>query len=323
MRIAVMAAGAVGGYFGARLAAGGHDVTFIARGAHLAAIREHGLKIESVLGDLHLHKAQATSDPASVGAVDIVLFAVKLWDTETAAEATRPLVGPATRVITLQNGVDSVERMAPILGADKVLGGTAHIATVAAAPGLIRHTSPFARMRCGRMDGGADAQLARFAEAAQKAGIEITVSTTIDLDLWKKFVFLVALSGATAATRQPLGPIRSDPDTRSFFIDLMREVFAVGRAKGVPLAPAFIDEQATFAEAAPYGFKASMLHDLEAGRRLELDWLSGKVVALGRELGLPTPANEAVYKVLKLHRMGAAASAERAISARSGQDPSP
>jgi 2-dehydropantoate 2-reductase len=304
MRIAVMAAGAVGGYFGARLAAAGHDVTFIARGAHLEAILTSGLKIESVLGDLHLQNANATCDPASVGPVDIVLFAVKLWDTEIAAEAARPLVGPATRVVTLQNGVDSVERITPIFGAENVVGGTAHIATVAPAPGLIRHTSPFARIRCGRIDGGPDAQLSRFAEAAQKAAIEITVSNSIELDLWKKFVFLVALSGATAATRQPLGPIRADSDTRSFFIDLMREVVAVGRAKDVALTSEFIEEQIKFAEAAPYGFKASMLHDLEAGRRLELDWLSGKVVALGRELGVPTPANEAVYKVLKLHRMG-------------------
>ena len=304
MRIAVMAAGAVGGYFGARLAAAQHDVTFIARGAHLAAIREQGLKIQSVLGDLHLKEAQATSDPASIGAVDIVLFAVKLWDTEIAAEAARPLVGPATRVITLQNGVDSVERMTPILGKDHVVGGTAHIATVMAAPGMIRHTSPFARMRCGRIDGRDDAQLSAFADAANRAGIDITVSSKIDLDRWQKFVFLVGLSGVTAATRKPLGAVLADEDTRAWFIDLMREVVAVGRANGVALTPEFLEDQIKFAHTAPYDFKASMLHDLEAGRRLELDWLAGKVVSLGRELGVPTPANEAVYKMLKLSRMG-------------------
>jgi 2-dehydropantoate 2-reductase len=304
MRIAVMAAGAVGGYFGARLAAAGHEVAFIARGAHLAAIRAHGLKIESVLGDLHLTDIRATDDPAAVGVVDIVLFAVKLWDTETAAQAARPLVGPSTRLITLQNGIDSVERIAPILGKDAVVGGTAHIATVIAAPGVIRHTSAFARLRCGRIDGRPDGQLTKFAEVAQQAGIDIKVSEGIELDRWEKFVFLVALSGATAATRQPLGPIRADPDTRALFTDLMREVIAVGRAQGVPLASEFVEDQVKFADAAPANFKASMLHDLEAGRRLELDWLAGKVVALGRELGVPTPANEAVYKVLKLSRMG-------------------
>src|SRR5687767_1200843 len=148
MRIACMAAGAVGGYFGARLAAAGHDVTFIARGAHLAAIRRDGLRVESVLGDLHLPQARATPDPAEVGPVDVVLFAVKLWDTEAAAEMARPLVGPETRVITVQNGIDSVERLAPILGADKVAGGLAYIATVIKAPGVVSQTSQFAQLRC-------------------------------------------------------------------------------------------------------------------------------------------------------------------------------
>jgi 2-dehydropantoate 2-reductase len=304
MRIAVMAAGAVGGYFGARLAAAGHEVAFIARGAHLAAIREHGLKIESVRGDLHLRDVQATADPADVGAVDIVLFAVKLWDTEIAAEAARPLVGPATRVITLQNGIDSVERAAPILGDDHVVGGTAYIATVVAAPGVIRHTSQFAGMRCGRIDGRDDSQLAAFADAARAAGIDVTVSSKINLDRWQKFVFLVGLSSVTAATRKPLGPVLADDETRSWLADLMREVMAVGQAKGVTFAPGFLEEQIKFAHTTPYDFKASMLHDLEAGRRLELDWLAGKVTKLGRELGVPTPANEAVYKMLKLSRMG-------------------
>jgi 2-dehydropantoate 2-reductase len=304
MRVAVMAAGAVGGYFGARLAAAGHEVAFIARGAHLAAIRERGLKIESVRGDLHLKDVQATSDPADVGAVDIVLFAVKLWDTEIAAQAARPLVGPATRVITLQNGVGSVERVVPILGDDHVVGGTAYIATVVAAPGVIRHTSQFAGMRCGRIDGRDDPQLAAFADAARAADIDITVSSKINLDRWQKFVFLVGLSSVTAASRKPLGPVLADDETRSWLVDLMGEVMAVGRAKGVTFPPGFLEDQIKFAHTTPYDFKASMLHDLEAGRRLELDWLAGKVTKLGRELGVPTPANEAVYKMLKLSRMG-------------------
>jgi 2-dehydropantoate 2-reductase len=304
MRIAVMAAGAVGGYFGARLAAAGEDVSFIARGAHLDAIRNNGLTVESTLGNLHLREAKATPDPASVGPVDIVLFAVKLWDTEKAGEAARPLIGPGTRLITFQNGVDSVERLLPILGADHVAGGTAHIASTIAAPGVIRHTSPFARMRCGRIDGKPDAQLTRFGDAAKAAGIDITVSDSIDLDRWKKFVFLVGLSGATASRRQPLGAILADPDTRALFVDLMREVIAVGQAKGVPIPNEFLDEQIAFAESAPYGFKASLLHDLERGNRLELDWLAGRVVAFGRELGVPTPSNAAVYAVLKPHRAG-------------------
>ena len=304
MRIACMAAGAVGGYFGGRLAAAGHDVTFIARGAHLAAIRRDGLKVESVLGDLLLRDAKATADPAEVGPVDIVLFAVKLWDTEIAAEAARPLLGPTTRVITVQNGVDSVERIAPVLGADQVAGGLAYIATVIKAPGVVSHTSQFATLRCGRVDGAPDAQLQALADAAKACGVDIAVSDHIDLDRWKKFVFLVALSGATGATRKPLGLILVDPDTRQLFMDLMAEVIAVGRAKGVPLPADFLDERMAFAAGAPAGMKASLLHDLEAGNRLEIDWLAGKVVALGRELGIATPVNDVVYKVLKLHRKG-------------------
>ena len=305
MRIAAMAAGAVGGYFGARMAAAGHDVHFIARGVQLEAIRKDGIKLESALGDLHLKNAKATDDPARVGAVDIVLFAVKLWDTEKAGELSRPLVGSATRVITFQNGVDSVERLAPILGDDNVLGGTAHIASVVVAPGVIRHTSQFARLRCGRIDGRPDALLARFAEAAQKAGIDIAVSDAINIDRWKKFIFLAALAGATGVTRQPLGAILADADTRALLINLMREVIAVARAKNVALPADFLDEQVKFAENAPRSMKASLLHDLERGNRLELDWLIGKVVSLGHELGVPTPASEAVYAALKLHRMGA------------------
>jgi 2-dehydropantoate 2-reductase len=304
MRIAVMAAGAVGGYFGARLAAAGHDVAFIARGAHLEAIRQHGLKVESQLGNLHLKSVQATSDPAEVGPVDIVLFAVKLWDSETAAALARPLVGPNTRVITLQNGVDSVERLAPILGADQAVVGSAYIATVISAPGVVTHTSPFARMAFGRVDGKPDAALKAFADAAQAAKIDISLTETMNRERWQKFVFLVGLSGATASTRKPLGPILKDPDTRAFFHNLMREVVAVGRAKGVPLPPDYADDRMKFAEASPASFKASLLHDLERGNRLEVDWLAGKVVELGRALGVPTPANDAAYAVLKLHRMG-------------------
>ena len=305
MRIAAMAAGAVGGYFGARLDAAGHDVSFIARGALLEAIRSKGLKVESTLGGLHLKDAKATSDPSEVGPVDVVLFAVKLWDTEKAAEMARPLVGPSTRIITLQNGVDSVERIAPILGADKVAGGSAYIASVMAAPGVVSHTSQFARLVCGRIDGRPDGKLDAFADAAKRAGIEIKVSPSMDLERWQKFVFLVGISSVTASMRQPLGPIREDADTREFLHNVMREVVAVGRAKGVPIPADFADQQMEFAlKSAPATMKASLAHDLERGNRLEVDWLAGKVASLGRELGVPTPANAAVYAVLKLHRMG-------------------
>ncbi len=304
MRIGVMAAGAVGGYFGGRLAAAGHDVVLFARGANLAALRKDGLTIKSVKGDLHLPKVNATDDPKSVAPVDIVLFAVKLWDTEKAGELIRPIVGADTRVITLQNGVDSVERLAPILGADSVVGGMAYIATVISSPGVITQTSEFAQMRCGRVDGKPDQKLAAFADAAKKANVDISLTDTVDVDRWKKFVFLVGLSSMTGATREPLGKILADPDTRAMFFAVMQEVVAVGRAKGVALPEDFAEERMKFAATTPPGFKASLLHDLERGNRLELDWLAGRVVSLGRELGVPTPMNFAAYSVLKPYRMG-------------------
>jgi 2-dehydropantoate 2-reductase len=305
MRIAAMAAGAVGGYFGARMAAAGHDVFFIARGGNLAAIKANGLTIESVHGDLHLPKPNVTDDPASVGPVDIVLFAVKLWDTEKAAELTRPLAGANTRVITLQNGVDSVERVASILGADKTVGGVTYIATVIGSPGVIKHTSAFAKIRFGRADKKPDATLDAFVAAGQAAKLDIDLSADIERERWEKFIFLSAMAGATATLRSSIGPIAADPETRAFFFDLMNEAYAVGRAKGIGLDKAYIDERLAFiATKVEPGMKASMAHDLERGNRLELDWLAGKVRELGRELNVPTPASDIVYKVLKLHRMG-------------------
>ena len=305
MKIAAMAAGAVGGYFGARMAAAGHDVFFIARGAHRDAIEKNGLKIESVHGDLHLPKPNVTDDPALVGPVDIVLFAVKLWDTEKAAKQARPLVGPDTRLITLQNGVDSVERIAPILGKAQTVGGVAAIASVIASPGVIRHTSQFATIRFGHADKHADPVLQAFVDAGKAAKLDIGLAADIEVDRWQKFIFLTAMSGATAALRSPIGPIIADPELRGFFRQLMEEAFAVGKAKGVPLDPASLDARMDFViNKVEPGMKASMAHDLDRGNRLELDWLSGKVRELGRTLGIPTPASDTVYTVLKLHRMG-------------------
>ena len=304
MRIAAMAAGAVGGYFGGRLAAAGHEVHFIARRAHLDAIRNDGLKIESVHGDLHLQNVNATDDPKAVGPVDVVLFAVKLWDTEKAAELARPLVGPHTRVITLQNGVDSFERVSPILGKEQTVAGTAYIATVLRAPGVVSHTSKFAIMRCGRIDGAPDAKLAAFVEAAKAAAIDIQPQDDMNRERWQKFIFLSSMAGVNCATRLPIGKVLTDPDTRAFYRKLMEECLTVGQKSGAKVPDDWVDDRMVFSDNAPPGMKASMLHDLEAGNRLELDWLTGKVVSLGRELGVPTPASEAVYAAVKLHRMG-------------------
>ncbi len=304
MRIAVMAAGAVGGYFGARLAAAGHDVTFFARGAHRKAIEANGLRLESRLGDLLLKDVKVTDDPSTVGPVDLVLFAVKLWDTEKAAEQTRPLIGADTRVVTLQNGVDSVELLTPILGDTAVIGGSTYVVTMIGEPGVIRQESPFARIRCGRLDGRPDDKLAGYVDQIKQAGIDITLSKDMRADMWMKFVLLTGTSGITASTRQPLGPIRDDPDMRALFMKLRLETMAVGKAAGVAFPPDFPQELERSVDAFPPTMKASMANDLDAGNRLELDWLAGKVVTLGRTLGVATPANEAVYAILKPYRMG-------------------
>jgi len=305
MRIAAMAAGAVGGYFGGRLAAAGHDVFFIARGAHHDAILKNGLKIESVHGDLHVPKPNVTDDPGKVGPVDIVLFAVKLWDTETAAAAARPLLGPDSRLITFQNGVDSVERVSAVLGAERTIGGAAYIATTVAAPGVIKHTSQFAIMRFGRADRRPDDKLDAFIEAGKAAKLDIALSADIERELWQKFIFLTAMAGSTASIRSPIGPIVADPELRGFFRALMQEAFSVGKAKGVALDPAYLEDRMDFVvNKCEPGMKASMAHDLERGNRLELDWLAGKVRALGRSLKIPTPASDTVYTTLKLYRMG-------------------
>jgi 2-dehydropantoate 2-reductase len=308
MRIAAMAAGAVGGYFGARLAADGHDVFFIARGAHRDAIARNGLTVESVHGNLHLPKVNVTDDPKTVGPVDVVMFAVKLWDTEKAAEQARPLVGPNTRVITLQNGVDSVERIAPILGADQTNGGVAYIATVIEQPGVIKHTSQFATMHFGRADKKPDAVLDAFVAAGKKAKCDIDLSKDIQVERWEKFIFLTAMAGSTASRRSSIGPIIAKPEGLAFFRALMEEARAVGKASGVEVPASYIETRMQFVTTkVEPGMKASMAHDLERGNRLELDWLNGKVAALGKQYGVPTPASDEVVAKLSAEKMGRAA----------------
>jgi 2-dehydropantoate 2-reductase len=306
MRIAAMAAGAVGGYFGARLAKAGHDVFFIARGANLTAMRKDGLRIESVHGDLHLPKPNVTDNPAEVGPVDIVLFAVKLWDTETGAEATRPLVGPGTRVITLQNGVDSYERIAPIVGKQRAVPGATYVVSVIERPGVIKQTSQAQSIVFGAANGKPDAALQAFAGAAKATGVSVTLTDNIERERWQKFILLTGTSGATALTRSTMGPILADPDMRALFRNIMLEVLAVAQAKGVAIDDGFVDERVAFADTHfPPTMKASMANDLDRGNRLELDWLAGMVVKLGKQFKVPTPVNDTVYAALKPYRMGA------------------
>jgi 2-dehydropantoate 2-reductase len=305
MRIGVMAAGAIGGYYGAQLAAAGHDVVFFARGAHLEALRENGLKLKSTRGNLHLVKVCVTDNPASVAPLDTVLFAVKLWDTEKAAREIKPVVGRETLVISLQNGVGSVEVLQSQLDSHHIMAGSAYAGVNISAPGVIEQTTSSANIICGSLSCRPDQGLEAFANVARAAGIDLEISEDMNRDLWQKFVFIVGLSGVAASTRQSLGQIFHNSDTRNLFLDLMRETVAVGRAKGVSLAPDLADRHLEFARTFPPSHKGSTLNDLERGNRLEVDWLAGHVIDLGRALDIPTPANDAVYAVLKLHRMGA------------------
>lgn len=299
MRIAIIGAGGVGGAFGAALAHAGADVTFVARGAHLKAMREQGLRIESPRGNTHLVPTQATDDPASIGAVDFVLFCVKLWDVESAGETIKPLIGSDTAVITFQNGIDSHERLIPILGPKAVMPGVAQISATIAEPGVIRQVGTFMRLVFGEADGGRSNRGEAFLALCQKAGFDATHSPNILLDLWMKFILLASNASITAATRKPLGLLREDPEIASLFERTYAEVAAVGRAKGVAIPEDAVQKTLGFNRNAPPTMMASMAHDLIRGNRIELPWLGGKVVALGRELGVPTPVHEVLYQVLK------------------------
>jgi 2-dehydropantoate 2-reductase len=304
MRIAVVGAGGVGGGFGAALAMAGADVTFIARGAHLAAMKSQGLKVHSPRGDTHLVPTRATDNPASIGRVDVVLFCVKLWDVESAGAHIKPLVGPDTAVIPLQNGIDAAERLLPILGPNAVMGGVAQISASIIAPGVIQQVGAFMRIIFGELDGRRSRRAEDFLALCLKAGFDATLSEQILTDLWMKFILLASNAGITALARQPIGTLRDDPDIRPILIAAFREVIEVGRAKGVDLPAGALETILEFIGHAPPTMKASMALDLERGNRLELPWLSGKVVELGRQLGVPTPVHGMMYAMLKPYIMG-------------------
>ena len=304
MRIAVMGTGGVGGYFGARLAQGGHDVAFVARGRQLEALRTRGLRVESPLGDLRLPDVRATDDPATLGAVDLVLFSVKLWDTQGAAESVKPLLGADTAVVSFQNGVVKDDILREVLDAEHIIGGATYIAAVIAEPGLIRHSGTMQKLVFGEYDGSLSPRVRQFRDACTGSGIDVEVSDQIERTVWEKFVPLVGLSGLTSLTRTPIGPIRSHPRTRAFLHDTMDEVVQVARAQGVPLPADYADQRIAFTDTAPASMTSSMHHDIEQGNRLEVPWLSGDVVERGARLGIPTPCNRAIYDILSVHSDG-------------------
>jgi 2-dehydropantoate 2-reductase len=307
MRIAVVGAGGVGGEFGAALAKAGADVTFIARGAHLAAMKSRGLKVQGGRGETHLVPTRATDNPAEIGPVDIVLFCVKLWDVESAGLAIKPLVGPDTAVIPLQNGIDAAERLIPILGPRAVMGGVAQISASIIAPGLIQQVGTFMRMIFGELDGRRSQRGEDFLALCQKAGFDVTLSEQIVTDLWMKFILLACNASITALARQPIGKLRDDPDVRPMMIAAFRETIDVGRAKGVALPADALEKILDFVGHAPPAMKASMALDLDRGNRLELPWLGGKVVELGRNLNVPTPTHSMMYAMLKAYITGKSA----------------
>ena len=305
MRIAVVGTGGIGGPYGASLAKAGADVTFVARGAHLAAMRENGLRIEGDRGETHIQSAQATDKMAEIGTVDIVLCCVKLWDLEAVAEQIRAVIGPQTAVIPLQNGIDAAERLSTILGKAAVMGGMAFVTGAIVAPGVIRQTGTYQRMTFGEFDGRISERGRRLRDFCEAAGFEGVLSPDIMVPVWEKFILLVPLSGLNALTRLPLGKWRDDPDLLALYVEALRETVSVGVAEGVRLPSDIVDRTLTQIRSMPPHHTTSMGNDLNRGNRLELPWFAGKVVELGRRHGIKTPVNGFIYAALKPYVHGA------------------
>ena len=298
MRIAVYGAGGVGGYFGGRLAEAGADVHFIARGAHLRALREHGLMVHSVKGDFHV-PAAATDDPADIGPCDFVLFCVKTFDTDTAAARLAPLLGEGTAAVSLQNGVENEDGLAQAIGQQHVMGGAAFIFAEIVEPGVIRHTGGPASLTFGELDGRGSQRAQRLLASCEQARIAAELSANIKTVLWAKLAFICAQAGMTAAVRLPIGEIRTTPAAWAAFSRLVAEVCAVAEADGNPVPQAAQERALALAQAAEPGSFSSLHDDLVAGRRMELEALHGFVVRRAAQHGLPVPMSEAVYAILK------------------------
>ena len=307
MRIAVVGTGGIGGPYGASLAKAGADITFVARGAHLAAMRENGLRIEGDRGETHIRPAQATDDIASIGTVDFVLFCVKLWDVENVGAELRAIVGPGTAVVPLQNGIDAADRLVPMLGPDAVMGGTAFVTGSITAPGVIRQTGTYQRMTFGELDGRLSKRGQRLRDLCETAGFEGVFSADIRVPIWEKFILLVPLSGLHALTRVPLGRWRDDSEILALYEAALRETVAVGLAEGVRLPDDSIEKGVAMMRSMPAHHTTSMGNDLLRGNRLELPWFAGKVVELGRRHDIPTPVNNFIFTALKPHINGAPA----------------
>jgi 2-dehydropantoate 2-reductase len=298
MKIVMMGSGGVGGYYGARLQQAGHQVTFVARGAHAEAMRRSGLRIRSELGDAEL-RVKVVEDPAQAGPSDLVVVAVKLWDTEETARAVARVPGAAA--VSLQNGVDKDEVLAAAIGRERVLGGVTHIGAVIAEPGTIAHTGRLQSVTLGELDGSRTQRLQAAVEAFRLAGVESILSEDIRRVTWEKFAFLTAFSGMTALTRKPIGEVRSHPATRQMLLEALREAASVARAEGAGLDAGFAEKTLEAVDMFPAAMYASMAQDLMRGRRLELPWLSGAVVRRAEKYRLPVPTHRAIYAGLVLY----------------------
>ncbi|MDX1575287.1 MAG: 2-dehydropantoate 2-reductase [Kiloniellales bacterium] len=311
MRFVIVGAGGVGGYFGARLAAAGHQVTFIARGAHGAAMASGGLTVRSELGDLHIDEPAVFTDPAAAGACDFLLLCVKMQDLVPLADTLRPLISPGTAVVPLQNGVEAEEMLRKALGPDCVMGGVAYIFAHIAEPGKIQHVGQVARLAFGELDGQETERQKALLAACAAAGIGAEATGSIDDRIWRKFALLAPLAGATCLGRCPVGGVRADPRLWAKLVAMVGEAVALGRVRGVSLPEDLEARTLKAVNQLDAGMKTSMLTDLEAGKPLELEWLNGAVVRLGREAGLATPANAEVVAALRPLAGGASGTPKR------------
>lgn len=299
MKVAVMGSGGVGGYYGGLLALNGNDVTFIARGAHLHAIREKGLTVKSVNGDFVIHPAQATDDPAQVGPVEWVLFTVKTYDTDGAIETMRPLVGAMTTIVTMQNGVESFDQLAAAFGREKVLVAPTQITSAIVEPGVIRQDSTFRNMIIGEMDGRITPRVEWLVEQFKRHGVNVSASDQMPTPVWMKWIFLAPVSGLTTLARTEGAILFQSPLAQATLRGAMEECCAVARAYEVTLPTDAVERQFNFALGLKPGNLASMHRDLLAGRRLELEALSGAAVRLGSVKGIPTPIHQTIYIALQ------------------------
>lgn len=304
MRIVVIGTGGVGGYFGARLTEAGENVTFVARGAHLEAIKSRGLTVYSALGDMHLKDVQCTENTRDIGHADIVMIAVKLWATDEAIQTAKPLLGKNTGIISFQNGILAEESLIAAYSSQHAMGGVANIAALIEEPGVIRHNGNMASLAFGELNNTQSERAQSLLTACSRANIKAEIPDDINRAIWEKYIRLVTMSAMTTLCRMPIGPIRDEVHTRNLLSQILAEIIDVGKAKGLKFSDNVLQEQLDIIDGYPPSMVASMCGDLRRGYPLEVPWFSGTIVRLGKELNIPTPANGFVYAALKLFEHG-------------------